>query len=247
MRWILVVGCRERPAGDPRPGLDVVRVAGRRAVQDREVPAQRGCRQRSVLRVRRRSAERDRVTDLPGQRGGGAGDHRDGRIVAGADQLRRCLTRAVDVGHLQPDVDVPRGVVGVGRRHAGRVVIDAVAVEIPRIGQCEALGIGGAARVEGHVQWRRAARRGCGERGGRRLVAGDPADPPDRAAHEVDIEQGAVRADGQVDGTRRGLDEWLARRGVGLSVGALGDVPDAVAAVVREEERPVERGREHAP
>ncbi len=63
----LVVGSDQRPLVGAGEALDRVRVAGRRAVADRQPPAQRRLRQRAVLDVLGRAAEVDLVVHLPAQ------------------------------------------------------------------------------------------------------------------------------------------------------------------------------------
>ena len=115
-----------------------------------------------------------------------------------------------------------------------------VAVEVPR----EAQGVAGirVARgraVEGHGERGRPRRGRGGGDGDRRLVAAGVADAPDGAAVEVDVEELSGRADLQVDRIGSSRDEGAHQAGGGVAVHALGHHPDAVAGVVREEQRAV--------
>ena len=79
--------------------------------------------------------------------------------------------------------------------------------------------------------------------GDRRPVAAEVADPADRAAVEVGVEEVAARADlrGR-PGSLRGVTNVGRSAGFGQAVRARGHRPDAVARVVGEEQRAVVRG-----
>ena len=133
----------------------------------------------------------------------------------------------------------------VGPRWAGRgrVVVRAIAVEIPGVAQGVArVGVAGTGGVEVDGERRRPVRRAGAGDGRRRLVPVEVANAPDRAAVEVDVEQLALGRDLDVDRVGRGCDEVGDGGRVGEAVGAREHDPDAVARVVGEEQRAVVRG-----
>ena len=79
-----------------------------------------------------------------------------------------------------------------------------------------------------------------------RVVGRDRADAPDVPALEVDVVQVAVRPELELDRVRRARHERLDVAGIRQSVRAAQHRPDAVAAVVGEEQRPVIGGWEAA-
>ena len=133
------------------------------------------------------------------------------------------------------------------RGRARGVVVLAVAIEVPLVGDRVArVGVAGLVRVEVHVERRVAVGRRGADHGARCLVAGGVVQAPDAAGVVVGIEEVVAGAELQLDRTGRPGAERLDPGRAGKPVGSSLHHPDAVARVVREEERPVELGRERA-
>ena len=116
--------------------------------------------------------------------------------VATSKSLKESVTRTETVTR-------SRGGVRVRRVRERGVAEGAVAVEVPRVRQRVAVGIGGTARVEAHRERRRAVGRIGVEHRDRRLVVGVVADATDRPADEVDVVQVTARTGDEVDGAVR--------------------------------------------
>jgi hypothetical protein len=239
-----VVGGGERSRGDPVEGLDQVFVAAAGAVADDLRPGQGGRRKGAVLRVGGVAGEADGVAHRPGEAGRGRVDHRCGGGVAGADgDGDRGAHRGgpASIGDLELDHIGPRGGVGEARVGGGRVVVGAVAVQVPGVADRVAVGVGGAAAVELHGEGRRAAGRVGGGHGVGRVVGAEVPQAADLPAFEVGVEQiAAGRVGRQVHGMGVGVDhERLDVVGIGQAVAAGQHRPDAVAGVVAEERAPL--------
>ena len=130
------------------PGCDVTGV-DRRAVHDLEVPRQRGSRQRTVLRVGRRAREGDGVADTPGEVRSRPCDDGHRRRVARGDRPSRCWRPSGSETRTET-VRVAVGAVRVRRVRRRGVAEGAVAVEVPRVRQRVAVGVGRTTRVEVH-------------------------------------------------------------------------------------------------
>ncbi len=177
------------------------------------------------------AGERDRVPHRPRRLLRRRVDGHGGRDADG-DRLGRRAAQAGGVGHAQAHVHVAAPGVGPHGRRERRVVVRAVAVEVPRVGERAVLGVARAAAVEVHGQ-RRLLRVRRGRDARRRRAVGDAAD---RVAAEVGVVERVVRPLGQEHRPGRAAREQPALPGIGLPVGAERHEPDAVARVVAEEE-----------
>ena len=243
-----MIGIEELPGADAHEVLDVVDVAAGRvdrgAVVQVDRPAQLRGRHWAAV-ARRAPGERDRVSDGVGRRARRGGDLHDRRR---ADRQLGLLGvgEAARIGHAQADRDVAFLGVGAAGRGGRGVVVRAVAVEVPRVREGVRVRVGRAGGVEVDLERRVAGLRGGRERGRRRLVRVDGADPLDRAAADVRVVEVAGRAHLEVDRGRRAVHEDLTGGRVGRAVRAGEHHPDAVARVVGEEHRALVGGREGA-
>ena len=228
---------RDRRAGHAAPGLHGVRVAVRRAVLEVQRPGQAARRDRRTLTVRRMTAERDGVADAPRERTCRHVDHGPRQAVVDEDLDRRGARREQRVRDPQPDRPRAGRLIREGRAGDGRVVVLAIAIEIPGVGQGSTFGVRRVGAVEGHDQGGCARGRRRGDRRGRCLIPGRIRDPMDGPTFEVDVEQVAARSDLQGDRVRRAGDEGLDLRRIGQAVGPCLHRPDAVARVIGEEQR----------
>ena len=181
---------------------------GARAVAQRERPPERARGQGGPRAGAGRAAEGDRVSHRPRRRGVGAPIV----TVGGAPIVIACAVVA-----WRPPGSVTRRrtvivpALGVGARGpgGGRVVVGAVTVEVPGVGQRPALRV---ARRRGRRMRRSAARavasarRRCAPR--RVVVGGDPADRP---ARQIGVVQRAVGALGEPHRPAASPGEGLAR------------------------------------
>jgi hypothetical protein len=204
-----------------------------RAVVEDQAPGQRRGRQRTILGIGCASRELDQIADLPGRAGGRRADRRTRGRVARGDRHGRGAGRVVGVADAQA-----RGVdalarVRVARGDRGRVVVLAVAVQVPGIAQAVTrVRVARAGAVELNGQ-----RRGAGAgRGGRDrcwwLVRRGEADLTDGAAVEVGVEELAARPDLELHWIRSPRREGADPGRVGNAVQARQHRPDAVARVV---------------
>ena len=99
------------------------------------------------------------------------------------------------VRDLQADVDIATARVGPARGHAGGIVVLAVAVEVPCVGERIVVGIRRTAGVEGDVERGGAERRRGGEARDRRDVGPVVVDLPDLATVVVGVDEVAARRD----------------------------------------------------
>ena len=166
------------------------------------------------------------------------------RTVGDRDGPARRPGGARRIGHLQADLDVADARVGLRGGHPGRVVVLAVAVEVPGVRERVAVRVGGAAGVEVDAQRRRPERRRRREARDRRDVGAVVVDAPDLAAVVVGVGQVAGRADGQEDRPAVGLAgralevrEQAPGADVGQAVRPGRQLPDAAAGVVGHEQR----------
>ncbi len=217
-----------------------VNVTVRGAVMQQKRPGQRGSRKRPVLRVRRRSRERNDVVDPPRQIRQRCRDHRDRRAVLDADDDGLRVHAAVRIGHLERHgmaSETRERIARVDRRGIPEV---AVAVEVPRVAQgLRGIRMRRAGPAEADLQRGRSAQGARADRRHRNEVL----DPPDRLADDVDVEQIPARADRELDRSLRARNECLDVRGIRISVCVRQHHPDALARVVAEEERVLVGGR----
>ena len=208
-------------------------------------PGQVGGRHRATSAPGGGAGERDHVAHPPGGARGGRGDGRGGR-GAGADRERVGARETARVGHAQPHRAGAAGrVVEAGLRR-GRVVIGAVAVEVPGVGELVAVWIRRGRAVEVHVQRGGAAGGVRARMGGRGMVVRDRVNALDRAGVGVRVEEVAGRAHLDVHRPARVLDERLTGGRVRDPVRVGEHHPDAAARVVGEEQRAVVLARERA-
>ena len=150
---MVALGGEARVRG-PDEGPDEVGVGG--VVEDHR-PRERRCRQRAVLRVGGRPAQRDGLAVAEERLVRRAVDRRRGRAVEHLDVDARRVGVAVRVLDRHGRVVGARVRVVVGRRDSGAGSRVAGIAEVPVIGQRLPVGIGRAGGAERHVE-RLAAR-----------------------------------------------------------------------------------------
>src|SRR4029077_9285553 len=111
-RGVIVIRSRERAPGHSWEGLDVVRVAIRRAVMHDRPPAELRRRQSPVLGIARVARERDGFAHRPFERRSGCVDDRYRWRVTGKDGEERAPGRAaVFVAHANRRMEDAGGLV----------------------------------------------------------------------------------------------------------------------------------------
>ena len=247
VRGIPVVRRDERAAGHPvvvLHGVCVAVVHGD-AVVDDQVPRQGRGGQRTILLVGRGAGEAHVLADVPVECRGRGVDRDAGRRLTRVDPEIVVVAGPMRVGDAQAHV-VRALVVRGPRELLGRVVVLAVAVQVPRVGERVALvGVGRAGGVEPDLErGRPVGRRGHGVGGRSAVLVTRVGDLPNGAEGDVDEEQVSVRAHLHVDRVDAEVGEHREIAGVGQPVGALLHDPDALTRVVREEQRTPEGRRE---
>ena len=239
MRRVFVIRRHEAAGRDAGVVLDRVRVThvgvGPRAVPQAERPRQPG-RGQCGAGARRAPSPRTRSCRRPPR-----WSRRDGvsmvAIGHAADGDRRGgrARQAAGIGDAQTHGDRARARVRARRRDLRRIVVGAVAVEIPRVRERLLLRVARIARVERDGQRRGARGRVRRDPRRRRRVVG--RDPADGAARQVGVVERAVGALREEHRAGRAGQERPAGARIREAVRALGHHPDAVARVVAEEQR----------
>ncbi len=216
VRRVLVIRGDERAARRVHEVLDRVLVARGRAVVEEQRPGQRRSGQGSVLGVRRPAAEAHGVADLPVQGARRREDRRRGRRAGiRVDRHLVGVRGAEAVGHAQAGRVAARDRVRERGLRERRVAVRSVAVQVPRVREWLPVRVGGRRATEVDRERNGAARRsGRGDRD-RSVVRAEEADPLDRPAVEVGIEDVPVRTGLEIDRIGCLCHEGLSAVGVG--------------------------------